>query len=420
MYDLIFLIFAVISLPLYLVRRRFYQGFMARLGILPSNLKLDCPIWIHAVSVGEAMAIRLLVRELKKENPEKNFVISTITPTGNKIARNIAQPQDFVTYLPFDVGFIIKSVIDRINPCLFIIAETEIWPNLISYLYKKNIPIVIVNGRISDNSFRGYLMIKFLLKPILKKITLFCVQTSRDAQRLNCLGVSEDKIKVTGNMKFDVAVFKIDDSHLSYLRQNLGLVPLDRLWVCGSTHTGEEEMILEVYKQLQGDFPSLKLLIAPRHPERSQEVVNLAKKFDFEPLRISLLTARTQELTKPRTVFILDTVGELINYYALAEIVFVGGSLVKKGGQNILEPAWLGKPILFGPYMFNFQDSAELFLANQAALLVNHKKELEAKIRELLIHPRLAQEMGQQAKELIIKNTGATQKNQELILSLKE
>lgn len=417
-YDLIFLVFAIIYLPVYLARKRFYQGFISRLGILPKDLEFNRPLWIHAVSVGEVMAVRLLVEELRKINQGKKIVISTVTPTGNKIAQNIAQPQDFITYLPLDIGFMVKSVIDRINPALFIIAETEIWPNLIAYLYKKNIPIVIVNGRISDNSFKGYLMIKFLLQPILKKITLFCVQTSRDAQRLKCLGVREDKICVTGNMKFDAAVFKIDTSGITRYRQNLGLASSDRVWACGSTHRGEEEIILDVYKQLQAEFPNLKLLIAPRHPERGQEVVDLAKKFDFESIRISLLAAGTEEIMNPRSVFILDTVGELINYYAIAELVFVGGSLIKKGGQNILEPAWLGKPILFGPYMFNFQDIAELFLANRAAILVNQEKELKAKIRELLTNPRQAQDMGQRAKELILKNTGSTQKNQELISSL--
>jgi len=415
-YNLIFLLFAIMYLPVYILRRKFHRGFLLRLGFLPKDLAQDRPIWVHAVSVGEVMAVRGLIEELRNVYPGKKFVISTVTPTGNKIAHSIAKMGDFVTYLPLDLGFIVRSVIDRINPSIFIIAETEIWPNLISYLYRKNIPIITVNGRISDRSFKGYLIIKLLLKAILEKITLFCVQTERDAKRLIFLGVLEDKIKITGNMKFDIkdyTGFKKD--HIDY-RSKLKLDSGDRLFVAGSTHPGEEETILEVYKRIQIDFPNLKLLIAPRHPERAKDITQIVSRFGFRAVFISALSSECSTcIAKP--VFILDAVGELISFYNIADIVFVGGSLIKKGGHNILEPASLAKPILFGPYMFNFRDIADLFLSNRAAKMVFNQEELKTNIVDLLNNPSEAIELGQRALQLILANQGATKRNVEYIIN---
>ena len=265
-YDLIFLVFALLWLPVYLCKRKFHQGFRMRLGILPEDLELNQPIWLHAVSVGEVMATRKVIAELRVTYPDKKFLVSTVTPTGNKIAKGIARPSDFVSYLPLDLSFIVRYVVDRIKPSLFVIMETEIWPNLISYLYRKNIPIILVNGRISNRSFGGYRIIKFLFKPLLNKINLFCVQTKVDAERFLRLGVPQEKIKITGNMKFDIADLKKD--YTDY-RLKLGLDAQERLLVAGSTHPGEEEVILSIYKELLRDFPDLQLLIAPRHPERA-------------------------------------------------------------------------------------------------------------------------------------------------------
>ena len=413
-YDLIFFAVVIIYIPIYLFKKKFHRGICLRLGILPKNLALDRPIWIHAVSVGEVMAVRGLVEELRKIFPNKRLVISTVTSTGNKIARRMAGEGDFITYLPLDFSFIVRNVIDKVNPSVFIIAETELWPNLISYLYQKNIPAIVVNGRISDSSFRGYLAIRFLIKPILNKITMFCVQSNRDAQRLICLGVSGNKINITGNMKFDVVVYKIESSILAGYRQSLGLSFSDRLFVCGSTHPQEEKAILEVYKALQKNLSNLKLIIAPRHPERTVQVEKLIIQYNFTPLRISRLSP-TPHTPHPTPVFILDTVGQLINYYAIADIVFVGGSLVKRGGHNILEPASLDKPVIFGAHMFNFRDIAELFLINNAAISVRNTEELKIKIIYLLQNPSRITELTLRAKELILTNQGATRRNLEFI-----
>jgi len=411
-YDFIFLIVVVIYLPIYLFKRKFHRGFFARLGILPKNLKLDRPIWIHAVSVGEAKAVSGLIEELRKIYPDKRFVISTVTSTGNKIALGLAKEGDFVTYLAFDLGFIVKGVIDRINPYMFIIAETEIWPNLIHYLYKKNIPIITVNGRISDNSFKGYLSIKFLLKPVLSKAKLFCLQTELDAKRLLKLGVSENKIQITGNMKFDTKIH-LNKESIDY-REKIRLNAQDKLFIAGSTHSGEDEIVLGAYKELLKEFGQLKLLIAPRHPQRSGTIAKIVSRFGFRSVFVSSSPLECPTcITNP--VFILDVLGQLVNFYSIADIVFVGGSLIKKGGQNILEPAVLEKPVLFGPYMFNFRDIADLFLSNKAAIMVTSQEELISNIVYLLNNPTQATEMGKRAARLILQNQGATRRNAEFI-----
>jgi 3-deoxy-D-manno-octulosonic-acid transferase len=418
-YDFIFLIFSLIYLPLYLFKRKIHAGLRMRLGILPGDLALDRPIWVHAVSVGEAMAVRGLIEELRKAYPGKNFVISTVTVTGNKIARGLAREKDLVTYLPFDFGFIVRSVIDRVNPAIFVIAETEIWPNLILYLHRKGIPIITVNGRVSDASFRGYLAIKILLKPILAKVSLFCVQAERDAQRLKRLGVSEDKIKITGNMKFDLEDYADFKTDYARYRKKLSLESGERLLVAGSTHPAEEELVLGAYKELLSEFAQLKLLLAPRHPERAKEIGKIVSGCGWRPVFLSAITSECPTCLS-RPVFILDTVGELNSFYAIADIVFVGGSLIKKGGHNILEPLSLGKPVLFGPYMFNFRDIADLFLADSAGLLVHNQNELKDNIAYILNNPSEADKMGERGHELILKNQGASRRNAEYVKAYTE
>ncbi|MFA5350072.1 MAG: 3-deoxy-D-manno-octulosonic acid transferase [Candidatus Omnitrophota bacterium] len=417
LYDLIILIFVLIYLPVYLLKGKFHYGFFRRFGFLPDNLNLDKPIWIHAVSVGEAVSIKGLVGELRKAYPHKKLVISTVTATGNKIARGLINDGDLLTYLPLDLSFIVKKVIKKINPCLFIIAETEIWPNLINCLYKQKIPIITVNGRISDNSYSGYRAIRLLIRPILRKVGKFCVQTETDALRLADLGVDKGNIQVTGNVKFDINLEAIAGFDSFVIRNKLWLDLDDKLWVCGSTHPGEEEIIIEAYKELLFTFPKLKLLLVPRHPERCGDVGRLISQQDFMPVFISSISGVSPvHINNP--VFILDVMGELLNYYAAADIVFVGGSLVKTGGHNILEPASQKKPVIFGPHMFNFRDISKLFLKNKAAVMVCDSRELASKTKEILSSDLSAEQLVEHAYELIISNRGATKKNIEAIKQL--
>jgi len=404
-------------LPIYLLRGKFHRGFARRLGFLPDNLKLDNPIWIHAVSVGEAIAVKGLVAELRKAYPQKRLVISTVTATGNKLAESLIAEGDFLTYLPLDFSFLVKHVLKQVNPCMFIIAETEIWPNLITCLYKQKIPVITVNGRISDSSYSGYRAIKFFIRPILNKITKFCVQSGTDAQRLQNLGVDKNKIQVTGNVKFDINLEVVSQIDALSYRQKLMFGQGDKLLICGSTHPKEEEIIFEAYKQLLIIFPQMKLLIAPRHPERSKGIAKLAVDNGFTPVLISdILNLSLASISRP--VFILNIIGELFNYYSAADIVFIGGSFVKTGGHNILEPASLNKPVIFGPHMYNFRDISELFLKNKAAFMVFDADELAAKIKEIIESDSLVQGIVARARELIIKNRGANKRNIQVIWDL--
>jgi len=409
-YDLIFMVFALLSLPVYLFKGKMHRGLFERLGFIP-KLAWSRPVWVHAVSVGEVMSVKGLIRELKKAYPGKQIVISTVTATGNQVAKSIADAGIFLLYLPFDLSFIVNSVISRVNPCFFVIAETEVWPNLITCLYKKQIPIVIVNARISDASVKGYAAVKFLLKSVINKVNLICAQSEQDAQRFkNALGASSGIIKVTGNMKFDFTIPSMHEGAEIALRKDMSVLPSDKLLVCGSTRPGEEEVILKVYKELLREFGNFKLVIAPRHPDRSQEVSSLVSRFGFNSVFISRLPYECVScMTRP--VFILDTIGNLLEFYKAADIVFVGGSLVRLGGHNILEPAIFAKPVIFGPHMFNFRDICGLFLKENAGIMVHNDAELKVKIAMLLNSPQEARAFGERARELIRKNQGATSRN---------
>jgi len=386
---------------------------------LPDLTHLDRPIWVHAVSVGEAISIKGLLGELRRSYPDKKLVISTVTATGNKIASALISDGDLLTYLPLDFSFIIKKVIKRINPSLFIIAETEIWPNLITALYKQKIPVITVNGRISDSSYSGYRAIRFIIRPILNKITKFCVQSDIDAQRLNNLGVAKENIQISGNVKFDINLGVAPEMELkgAAAREKLWLGLDDKLWVCGSTHAHEEEVIIKAYKELLFSFPKLKLLLAPRHPERSKDIGKLVSENSFMPVFISNISGSCPSCIN-NPVFILDVMGELMDYYSAADIVFVGGSLVKTGGHNILEPASQKKPVFFGPHMFNFRDISRLFLENEAGVMVHNASDLAVKVKGILSSQLLAKQMVERAYALIMGNKGATKRNIEAVKQL--
>jgi len=405
-YDLFFLLITLFYLPVYLLKGKLHSGLISRLGILPAKLDLAQPIWVHAVSVGEAMAVRGLIEQLRIIYPNKKLVISTVTSTGNKIAKSMIKDGDLLIYLPLDISFIVRRVINRINPAALIIVETEIWPNLISSLYKKNIPVVVVNARISDASFRGYSAIKFIIQNILRKVSLFCSQTESDAQRLISLGVARERIRITGNMKFD----QTPQVRVGDYRARLGLRADEKLFVAGSTHPGEEALVLNTYKELLLEFPGIRLLLAPRHPERAKEVADLVARLGLAAARTSELTSQ-QSLFPEKPVFILDTVGELVSCYASCDIVFVGGSLIKRGGQNILEPASVGKPVIFGMYMYNFRDIVRMFLEKEAAIMVHNQQELNSALVSLLKDAQLIEKLTKNAKEIIARNQGATLRN---------
>ena len=386
-----------------------------RLGFFPQSvinkLKGRKVIWLHAVSVGEVQAVDILVKDLKQQYPDFLLIISTVTKTGNLIARKLIEPQGLVIYSPLDIGFIVRKVIGLINPQAFIITETEIWPNLITNLTKKGTAAILINGRISLASFKGYKTIRPFLKGVLSKFSLFCMQTKEDAQRIIELGADENRVKITGNMKFDS-----QKPVTSNQKPDLGLSAEEKLFLAGSTHRGEEKIILQVYRELIKSHPNLRLLLAPRHIERTQEVEGLIARFGFKPQRVSQLFFNARRTTHDaQRVLILDTIGQLKALYARADIVFIGGSLIRHGGQSPIEPAVFSRPILFGPYMSNFSNIAKAFLNKKAAMLVVDAQQLKNSCLSLLDSPALGEELGNRAKEVLEENRGATLRNMELI-----
>lgn len=402
LYDLIFLMFSIIYLPYLAIKGKAHKDFMQRFGILPKYLEglRNDTIWVHAVSVGEVLASKTFIQKLKEAFPKNRVVISTTTRTGNETARRIFKESVPRFYFPLDFHFTVEKTIKFINPKIFILFETEIWPNLIIALSSKNIPIILINGRVSDKSFGGYRLIRFIFANTLKRITGFLMQTEKDAERIRQIGSPSGSVKVCGNVKYDIETKK---ENLD--KEGFGIKKEEDLIICGSTHKGEEEILLWVYKELLKDFHNLRILIAPRHIDRVDDIEKISKKFGFKSIRLSKINLESTYNTQP--VLILDTIGELSRLYSIATIVFMGGSLIKRGGHNIVEPARFGKPIIFGPYMHNFRDMADQFLKQEASLMIKNKRQLKNQIESLLKNRSKMIEMGNRASLLIEENKGA-------------
>ncbi|MFH1645385.1 MAG: 3-deoxy-D-manno-octulosonic acid transferase, partial [Candidatus Omnitrophota bacterium] len=389
------------------------KGLGLRFGIYPKDLvkklREKKNIWVHAVSVGEVMAVAPLIEQLHKNFPSYRLVLTTVTETGNAVAEKVKGADDLVLFLPLDISFIIRKVLGLINPQLLIIAETEIWPSLISETNNSGVPIVVVNGRLSDNSFRNYSRVRAFLKTLLKRVRFFFVQTDIDKQRFMQLGVSEGSITVTGNMKFDMDIGPFSDDSKERLRSLLGLNTDDILLVCGSTHKGEDEILLSAFMNIKKRFSRIKLLIAPRHINRSAHIESIIQHAGCVPVKISEISSVVSRDKAANEVFVLDSIGELRLFYAISDIVFVGGSLVKKGGQNMIEAAAFSKPIIFGPYTFNFKAVVEIFIKARAAEMVSDKHGFEESVQKLCEDSSLRSLLGENAYSVYKSNKGATE-----------
>ncbi|MBL7157112.1 MAG: 3-deoxy-D-manno-octulosonic acid transferase [Candidatus Omnitrophica bacterium] len=413
-YDVFFLVFSIIYLPYLAIKGKAHRDFRERFGKLPSLFKEISsrrPIWVHAVSVGEVLAAKNFVEMLSTKFPDRKIVLSTTTKTGNTVARKILKGDILKFYFPLDFSFVVKRVVNTINPSILIIMETEVWPNLILELSRRKIPIMLINGRISDRSFKGYRKITFFFNKIIKKMSCFCMQTKIDAERIKTLGAPETSVRVTGNMKFDVEASKDSGRRHEVNKSDLGITESDELIIAGSTHGGEEEIVLETYNKLTRKFTNLRILIAPRHIDRVGTIKRLVEQKGFEGVLLSRFRKGPKKSVSKKAVLILDTLGELSQLYSLATIVFMGGSLVKRGGHNIVEPAMFGTPIVFGPYMHNFRDMARLFLEREAAMKVKDRDELLETLETLLRDENKRNVLGRNAKELINKSKGATSRN---------
>jgi len=419
LYDIFFFFFSLAYLPYLALKSKAHKDFGQRFGRLPTSFNevgSSRPIWIHAVSVGEVLAAKNFIEALSKKFAGKRIVLSTTTKTGNDIANKNLGKEILKFYFPLDISFIVKRVVGCINPCAFVVMETEIWPNLITELSRRKIPILLINGRISKKSFVGYRKIKFIFAGILRKINRLCMQTEADAERIEKLGAPKGHIRVTGNMKFDV-----DDGGKTAMpsKKDLGLEESCELMIAGSTHAGEEEIILDVYDGLTKKFGNLRLLVAPRHIDRREVIKRLAEKRGLKCIFLSEFSKTTGPIQED-TVLILDTLGRLSALFSIATVVFMGGSLVKRGGHNLVEPAVFGKPIVFGPHMFNFQNMARLFLDNGAAVKVRDREALEKVLEGLLKDRKERERLGHRAKELIQGSRGATERNVEELARIIE
>jgi 3-deoxy-D-manno-octulosonic-acid transferase len=375
------------------------------------KLSFKRPIWVHAASVGEVFCSIPLIKKIKKEFPHLKIVLTTMTSTGNEIAKTSLLEVDQVLFVPIDHPLFIRRAIEKIQPCLLLIAETEFWPNLLRFCGKKGIPIVLFNGRISPKSFRRYLFFKFFFKECLKYISLFLMQTEEDRTRIVEIGGPSQKARAVGNLKFDQTFPSFTQEVITEMAKTLGLHGEEKILIAGSTHSGEEEILVTLYKELKKSDPHLVLILAPRHLERLEEVERVLKKESLSWLRKTTLSlgAGRSDQEQP-DVILLDTMGELMGIYSLGTLVFVGGSLVPIGGHNPLEPLFFKKCVLFGPYMFNFFEISSRLVETGGAIQVSGKEELSSQLKRLLFDEGACNEVGERGYQFLQKHQGATER----------
>lgn len=425
LYNVLLVLAAPFILLILLAKKRCRRGLPQRLGLSglsgssglfgsqPDELeKPDKPeqpvIWVHAVSLGEVVAAAPLVRELSVRHPGFRIVISTVTETGREAVEQRLAGVAEHCYAPLDFPWAVSRAINRLNPSAFLFIETELWPNLLRTLSRRNIPSILINGRLSSRSFRRYSWLRAFMKQILEGVPLCLMQSWRDVQRIVALGARPERVLRTGNIKFDQPVPVLGRGAGDLTREVLGLGEKEELIVAGSTHPGEEQELLACYGMLRREHESLVLLLAPRHVERAAEVERVVRQSGFVPVRRSLLPGRKEPVTDPRPrVLILDTRGELLGIYRHAVVAYVGGTLVPVGGHNLLEPALWGKPVLFGPHTDHCEELAELLIQAEGGRRVRDGEDLASAIRGLLRDRGALTRMGQAAEAVVSDNQGA-------------
>ena len=423
-YSLLTLLVFVAVSPYFVYQAIRYQKYVGslrqRLGYLPITFNVDGEesIWIHAVSVGETLTARALAADLKAQYPRLRLFLSTTTIAGQQVARRNLQHVDAVFYFPFDWTFIVRRTLNLVKPRLFIMMETEIWPNLLRECRSRGIKTIMINGRISSRSYPRYRMVRGFFRRVLADVDRFCMQSEESARRLTDLGADPARISVTGSLKFDSLEIPTPAVHGKPRERVLRFfhfAPNRTVIVAGSTMRGEETAVLKAFRSVKTAAPNAIAIIAPRHPERFGEVERLARDMGFDTMKRSELPIDAE----PRAdVVVLDTIGELAQTYQLATAVFVGGSLADHGGHNILEPAIFGKPIVFGPHMQNFKEIAEAFLTNGAALQVGSDQALDETLLALVTDPVRRARLGAAARALVEANRGAKQKTLKVIREL--
>ncbi len=420
-YSLLLSLGLIVLIPHFLIQAlahgKYIAGFRQRLGSL-SPVSGKPVIWLHCVSVGETQAARPLAQRVKQQFPHHALVVSTITLTGQKLARDVFRTQaESVFYFPFDWSWSVRRALKTINPAAVLIMETELWPNFLRECKARQIPVALVNGRISRQSFRRYKLIRFFLRRVLSCLNISVMQSETDAARLCALGMSKEKLYTAGNLKFDAELSGELASKTTEIRDRFGLRSGVPLILAASTHAPEEEVILESTKQLQ----PARLMIAPRHPERFNEVAALIQKTGLSWAR---RTGAPAAGDANATVVLLDTIGELPATYSLADVVFVGGSIVDRGGHNVLEPAAAGAAVVTGAHTHNFHAIVDLMCEANAIVQLppvetsDAAAELAHVLKNLLANTKEREELGRRAKQLVTDNQGAADRTVKLIAPL--
>ncbi|MFQ5957021.1 MAG: 3-deoxy-D-manno-octulosonic acid transferase, partial [Candidatus Brocadiales bacterium] len=370
-------------------------------------------------SVGEVNTVAALVQAMEEEFHDWDVIISTSTNTGFSNAKKKFDDK-LIFYFPLDFSWINRKVLRLLRPSCIVLVELEIWPNFLVATSEMKIPVVLVNGRISEKSQKFFKAMGFLSGMFYESLSapgnIYCVRTQADAARFLELGIPEERVVITGTMKYDNLPVDVSEGIKEGLRHSFKLGPKDIVLVGGSTHPGEEEILLRTFKTLKVTIPTLRLIIAPRHIERAKEVEGLIKALGFSPVRKSALDKTGTFDTEPEdTVVLVDTIGDLTNIYSLADCVFVGKSLRGQGGQNIMEPAALARPTVFGPNMANFEEEMHLLLRANAAKMVRNEQELLGTIKDILNGPQYAEEIGLRARDTVLRERGATPRNLEVL-----
>ena len=425
LYNLLLLLSVLFLVPYYLLRGLRFgksrRGIRERLGFYsPEQLAViqsRRTIWIHAVSVGETRAAMPLIRQLHSQYPEFQILVTNVTETGHAIAMKVKEV-DLCLFFPFDFPSAVRKALNTIKPELIIIVETELWPNFIRLADQSEIPLALVNGRISDRSFPRYRLIRFFLKPILETFSVLCMQSQVDAERISVLGAPDRRVENTGNLKFDYELKNVPAEEIKQRKTHYRLPEAVTIFVAGSTHAGEEKQLLEAYRQISSQIKQkLILVLIPRRPERKREVVALLKELKFQyRLRSSLKEG--DSLLSAGEVLLVDTLGEVLDFYSIADLVFVGGSLVPTGGHNLLEAALLAKPVIFGPHIYNFKEiSAKMIRAGAGAKVIDQRGLVRQSVT-LLNDPPYCRAMGEAGRSLIAENAGTTERTMRHIAKL--
>lgn len=413
LYNILLILAATVAVPYFgakiLFTGRYRHSMGPKCGYNPQDLyegmRGSPRIWVHAVSVGEVTAAAPILAALRENIPGACLVLSTGTETGQDMARRLAPEATTILYYPLDITPVVRKLIGRVRPDIFVLTETELWPNFLKACRDMGIRTVMVNGRLSGRSFQKYYLTRFFWKEVLRDIDEMGVISETDARRAQAIGMDPGRIHILGNAKYDGLAAKVSPALRDETARRLNLVECERVLVAGSTHEGEETTVLKVFRKLLAVYPDFVLILVPRHVERAAEVTGLVRQAGFDPLTLTQIDEGLNRQNE--NVIVVDRIGELFKVYSLATAVYCGGSLVPRGGQNILEPAAWGKVVFYGPSMEDFRNEKALLESVGAGISVRNGTELAAKMLDLLRTPDMLAEKGQAAGQVVAANRGA-------------